>query len=157
MLITQLCLILCDPVDCSPPGSNVHGIIQARLLEWVAIPFSGGSSWPRDWTQVFCVAGWFFAIWATTDLAPSKKIVPIYIPSNRGYMSFWSSIMPNTKLFKLQKSKMIISLFLPFVILWGWTSFPVFIGHSYLFLCELPIIFYWTVYSFFGFPGGSDG
>ena len=41
VLVTQLCLTLCDPMDCSPPGSSVHGILQARILEWVAIPFSG--------------------------------------------------------------------------------------------------------------------
>ena len=51
-------------MDCSPPGSSVHGILQARILEWVAIPFSGGSSWPRDWTQVSCIAGLFFTTWA---------------------------------------------------------------------------------------------
>ena len=44
---------LCDPMDCSPPGSSVHGILQARILEWVATLFSRGSSWP-DWTQVSC-------------------------------------------------------------------------------------------------------
>ena len=49
---TQSCLTLCDPVDCSPPGSSVHGILQARILEWVAISSSRGSSWPRDWTLV---------------------------------------------------------------------------------------------------------
>ena len=43
-LVTQSCLTLCDPVDCSPPGSSVHGILQARVLEWVAISFSRGSS-----------------------------------------------------------------------------------------------------------------
>ena len=46
------CIWLCDHKDCSPPGSSVHGILQARILEWVAIPFSRGSSLPRDWTQV---------------------------------------------------------------------------------------------------------
>ena len=50
--VAQSCLTLCDPMDCSPPGSSVHGILQARILEWVAISFSRGSSWPRDWTQV---------------------------------------------------------------------------------------------------------
>ena len=43
-LVAQPCLILCDPMNCSPPGSSVHGILQARILEWVAIPFSQGSS-----------------------------------------------------------------------------------------------------------------
>ena len=54
---------LCNPMDCSPPGSSVHGIFQARILEWVVIPFSRGSSWPRDWTHVSwvsCIAGGFF-------------------------------------------------------------------------------------------------
>ena len=46
---------LCDPVDCSPPGSSVHGTVQARIQEWVAISFSRGSSWPRDPTQVSCM------------------------------------------------------------------------------------------------------
>ena len=48
----QSCLTLLDPMDCSPPGSSVHGILQARILEWVAIPFSRRSSQPRDQTQV---------------------------------------------------------------------------------------------------------
>ena len=62
-LVTQLCPTLCDPMDCSPPGSSVHGILQARILEWVAISFSRGSSPPRDQTQVSCVScieGGFF-------------------------------------------------------------------------------------------------
>ena len=50
--VAQLCPTLCNPVDCSPPCSSVHGIFQARVLEWVAISFSGGSSLPRDRTQV---------------------------------------------------------------------------------------------------------
>ena len=62
--LAQLCPTLCDPVDCSPPGSSVHGILQARILEWVAIPFSRGSSWPRDRTQVSCIAGRPFNLWA---------------------------------------------------------------------------------------------
>ena len=48
----QLCLTLCNPMNCSPPGSSVPGILQARKLELVAMPSSGGSSQPRDWTQV---------------------------------------------------------------------------------------------------------
>ena len=59
-LAAQSCLTLCDPMDCNPPGSSVYGILQARILEWVAIPFSRGSSWPKDWTQVSCIAGGFF-------------------------------------------------------------------------------------------------
>ena len=55
------------PMDCSPPGSSVLRIFQARILEWVAICFSRGSSRPRDWTQVSYIAGGFFTIWATRE------------------------------------------------------------------------------------------
>ena len=61
-LITQPCLTLCDPMDCSPPGSSVHGILQERILEWVAMPSSRGSFQLRDQTCitcVFCIAGRF--------------------------------------------------------------------------------------------------
>ena len=61
-LFTQLCPILCDAMDCSLPGSSVHGILQARILEWVAMPSSRGSSQPRDRTQVSHVGGGFFTI-----------------------------------------------------------------------------------------------
>ena len=52
-------------MDCSPPGSSVHGILQARILEWVAYPFSSRSSWPRNWTGVSCIASGSFTSWAT--------------------------------------------------------------------------------------------
>ena len=55
--VAQLCLTLSDPMDCSLPGSSIHGIFQARILEWVAIPFFKESSQPRDQTQVSCIAG----------------------------------------------------------------------------------------------------
>ena len=57
--VTQLCPTFCDPVDSSPPGSSVHGICQARILEWVAVPFSRGSSQPKDRTRVSCIASGF--------------------------------------------------------------------------------------------------
>ena len=66
-LVTQSCLTLCDPKDCSPLGFSVHGIIQARILERVAMPSSRGSSQPRDQTQVSHIAGRFFTIWATRE------------------------------------------------------------------------------------------
>ena len=64
-LVAQLCLTLWDHMDCSPTGSSVPGILQARMLEWVAISFSRGSSQLRDWTQVSRIAGGFFTSWAT--------------------------------------------------------------------------------------------
>ena len=65
VLVAQGCPILCNPTDCSPPGSSVHEILQARILEWVVIPFSRGSSQPWDQTWVSCITGRFFTIWAT--------------------------------------------------------------------------------------------
>ena len=61
----QSCLILCDPTGCSLPGSFVHGILQARILEWIAMPSSRGSPQPRDQIQVSHIAYGFFIIWAT--------------------------------------------------------------------------------------------
>ena len=61
------CPTLCDPVDSSPPGFSVHGILQARILEWVASSFSRGSSQPRDQTQVSRIAGRRFNLWATKE------------------------------------------------------------------------------------------
>ena len=55
--VAQSCLTLCDPMDCTPPGTSVHEIFQARILEWVAISFSRGSSQPRDQIQVSCIGG----------------------------------------------------------------------------------------------------
>ena len=62
VLAAQSCLTLCDSMDCNPPGSLVHGILQARILEWISIPFSRGSSWPKDQTLVSCITGVFFTI-----------------------------------------------------------------------------------------------
>ena len=67
-LVTQSCPTLCDPMDCSPPGSFVHGIPQARILAWVAISFSKGSSQTRDRTQVSNIAGKLFTDWATREM-----------------------------------------------------------------------------------------
>ena len=66
-LITQSCLTLCNSMDCSLPGSSVHGIFQARILEWVAISFSRGTSLPRDQTWVSRTIGRRFTVWATRE------------------------------------------------------------------------------------------
>ena len=65
VLVAQLCPTLCNPSDCSPPGFSVHGILQARTLEGIVIPFSRGTFQPRDQTLVSCIAGRFFPICAT--------------------------------------------------------------------------------------------
>ena len=75
---------LCDPVDCSPPGFSVHGIFQARILEWAAIFFSRGSTQSRDQTWVFFIPERYFTIWATRIFSLFAKVLFIFLP----YKSF---------------------------------------------------------------------
>ena len=72
--VPQSCPTLRDPMDCSLPGSSVHGIFQARTLEWVAISFSRRSFPPRDWTWVSHIVGRRFTIWATKEVLPRLHI-----------------------------------------------------------------------------------
>ena len=71
--VVRSCPTLCDPVECSPPGSSVPGISQTRILKWVAITFPRGSSRPRDQTRVSHVAGRVFTIWASEQTLPVGK------------------------------------------------------------------------------------
>ena len=71
----KLCPTLCDPMDCSLLGSSIHGIFQARVLEWVAIYFSRGSSWPRDGTCVSRIVGRHFTVWATREARGAGRIL----------------------------------------------------------------------------------
>ena len=91
VVCAQTCPVLCDHMDCSPSGSSVHGILQARILEWVAIPFFRGSSWPRDLSRVFHIAGRFFTIWATREVVKTIN-----------FIQSWSLSMPlfNVLLYK---------------------------------------------------------
>ena len=112
--ITQSCLTLCNPMDCNPPGSFVHEIFQTRILKWIAIPFSRGSSWPRDQTLVSCIAGRFFTIWANSE-AHIKFILSIYI---------YYIIYPKLYIY-------INTLSLPFfTILWSMDYYPHFIDEE---------------------------
>ena len=72
--VAQSCPTLQDPMDYILPGSSVHGIFQARVLEWVAISFSRGSSRCRDWTRVSCTAGRRFTLWATRETTLGEVI-----------------------------------------------------------------------------------
>ena len=88
---------LCDPMDHSPSDSSVYGIPQARILEWVAMPSSRGSSWPRNWIHIsydFCIAGRFF----TTE--PMGKLIYIYIVKREEWII--SFIFRNKELLKLE-------------------------------------------------------
>ena len=72
--VAQSCPTLCNPVDCSLPGSSVRGILQARILEWVTISFSRGSSRPSDQTRVSRIGGRRFNLWATKRASPNSII-----------------------------------------------------------------------------------
>ena len=84
VLVNQWCPTLRDPMECSPPGSSIHGIFQARMLEWIAIPFSKGSSPSRDWIQVSQIAGdslhseppWFLQIAKDLFIPGKAKCYP---------------------------------------------------------------------------------
>ena len=80
--VAQSCPTLCDPMD-----STVHGIFQARILEWVAFPFSRGSSQPRDGTQIPCIAGRFFTSWATLPWPNSD--LPHVLSYDKDYWLMW--------------------------------------------------------------------
>ena len=97
--VAQSCPTLRDPVDCSPPGFSVHGILQARILEWVAISFSRGSSWPRDQTQVSHIAGRHFNLWTTREahsqewlkLKQTNSFKNLTTPHNGEIGNYWDS------------------------------------------------------------------
>ena len=104
-VVAQSCPTICDPLDSSLPGSSVHGIPQAGILEWVAIPFSRGSSRSRDWTQVFGTAGRFFIIWATREALCNTKrgdyiIAKILFNFNINRRSWSSTSLSGLKSFK---------------------------------------------------------
>ena len=102
VLVAQSCPTPCDPMDCSPLGSSVHGILQARIVKWVAISFSSGSSWPRNQTWVCCIAGRFF-----TNSLPYKltvwhcKMTSLCLqgPKWLALGTFTTSFAPDTGLF----------------------------------------------------------
>ena len=94
--VAPLCLTFCDPIDYSPSSSSFHGIVQARILECVAIPFSRGSSWPSDQTRVSCITGGFFTTWATREPSLWYMLGKIWSAPQHGVptqlyvlMSFW--------------------------------------------------------------------
>ena len=96
-------------MDCSLPGSSIHGILQARILEWVAISFSRGSSQPRDWTQVSCIAGRCFNLCATREVPnetiPTFKMFASEIFSLLLYESVLQSSLDPSKETKEEKER----------------------------------------------------
>ena len=115
VLVAQSCLTLCDPIYYSQPGSSVHGIFYARILEWIAIPFSKGSSQLRDRTRVSCIAGRHFKLWATREARPKSILktflavqeLRLYAPSagSTGSIPGWGSKILHTAQCSLKINK----------------------------------------------------
>ena len=94
--VCQLCWILCNPVDYSPPDSSVHETLQERILEWVAISFSRESSQPRNQTWIFCIADGLLEIMGIQDLSLKRNMITILVnKSGRG----WEVRMESEKLY----------------------------------------------------------
>ena len=94
-LVTQSCPTLCDPMDCSLPGSSIYGILQARILEWAATLSSRGSSQPREYTQISRIAGGFFTIWGTREATWSTWKVIIF--AEKTVLKGWGCLWPSTE------------------------------------------------------------
>ena len=128
----------CNPMDCRPPDSSVHGIFQARILEWLAIPFSRGSSQSRDRTQVSCIAGRFLTIWATKE----AQVPPI--ASTRVHMHWFLVLSSQIHIFP-HVEEMICNMELyafAFSLLGTLSGIPPylhFLGHFALYLVSLGI------------------
>ena len=130
-VIAQLCPTLCDPMDCSPPGSSVRGIFQTRILEWVDNPSSRGSSWPKGQTWVSPLAGRFFTIWATREGLALKTL-----PTFAWQFSLWFCCFT----FPVVKS-------------WLISTFPQALSLSSI---RTGNTHFWYCSQLFGFPGGSE-
>ena len=98
--VAQSCPTLCDPTDCSLPGSSIHGIFQARILEWVAISFSRGSPRPRDRTQVS-----HFTVWATREVTLSLLLYETHKLGDLGHVvkSLWASVSSSVRVIWLEE------------------------------------------------------
>ena len=91
-LVAQSQPTLCDPMDCNQLGPSAHGISQARLLEWVAISFSKGSSWPRDWTCIYCLGRQILCHWATREV---KKAIILLLAKSLLKLMCIKLVMPS--------------------------------------------------------------
>ena len=108
------CVRLCNPMYCSPPGSSAHEILQPRILKWVAMPSSRGSSWPRDWIWIFydsCIGRWVLNNTTTTWEALRKYRLTLNVHTESGLMS--QILLQKHTLYKLcfvRKKKMLLCL-----------------------------------------------
>ena len=100
VLVAQSCVTLCVPKDCSPAGSSVHGILLARILEWISIPSSKISSWPRDRTWVSYIVGRLFTVWATGEAVEAHMVnTTLYFSTVHTVLYLWTNIIRSLLLF----------------------------------------------------------
>ena len=111
-MYAQSYLTFCDPMDCRLPGFSVHGILQARILEWVAIPFFRGSSPPRDQSWVACIASRFFIIWATREVLTETRGQGSSFPFLEEKIMVNSAVLFWSFIHKSQKKKLLLFLLL---------------------------------------------
>ena len=116
------CLTLCDPMGCSLPGSSIHGILQARVLEWVAISFSRGSSRPRDRTQVSHIVGRRFTIWATREDCSHE--IKRHLLLGRKVMINLDSILKSRDITLPTKVRLVKAMFFP-IVMYGCESWTI--------------------------------
>ena len=130
MVVTKSCPTLHDPMYCSPPGSSVHEIFQARTLEWIAIPFSRGSSWPGDWTQdsdgetVETVADYIFLGSKITEDADCSHEIKRHLLLGRKVMTNLDSILKSRDITLLTKVCLVKAMVFP-VVMYGYQSWTV--------------------------------
>ena len=160
--VAQSCLALCDPMDCSPPGSSVHRILQARVLEWVAISFSRGSSQPRARTQVSCITGRCFNLCATREPPGLLRQSFCIFFISFSWRWFWSSLP-----LQCYKTPSIVlqALCLPDLIFWIYSLLPLYnhkafdLGHTCMayWLSPLPSSLNLTIRSLWSEPQSAPG
>ena len=146
--VSQSCPTLCDPMDCNLPGSSVHGLLQPRILEWVAISFLKRSSQPRDRTRVSHIGGRCFTIWATREALRDEnhyqKLLYLIVPFN--FHSFIQNVFMNN---------LVISYLLNFYMHLCWAlSLPKYTDISFFCIdilsipiLSLPVLLNWTLFS----------
>ena len=117
--VAQSCPTLCNPMGCSLPGSSVHGIFQARVLEWVAISFSRASSWPRNRTQVSRIAGTFFNSWATRE-AHSTAAAAKSLQSCPTLRDPWDGSPPGSPIHGILQTRTLKWVAISFSNAWKW-------------------------------------
>ena len=130
----------CDPMDCSPPGSSVCGIFQARIPKWVAISFSRGFSWLRDQTQVSCVAGGFL----TTE-PPQRPICYVQTHKSDIHTHVYISVCIYTY----------IHTYMIYYLSYVWNIYIIYIYNIYILYLYIQYIYIFHIYIYAnGFPGG---